>query len=143
MAATPPDLHIDAKSPVDSYELMKAADIVVTYGSTVGVESAYLGKPTIVMGPSAYGILGCAEEVHSPDELADALDGAKAADAERAVCYGLMMMRRGMVFRHVQGDEVDGFVIQDVNIRPSGDLPARVSDLLQKRRNRRLLERRR
>ncbi|MSW44181.1 MAG: hypothetical protein F2836_05325, partial [Actinobacteria bacterium] len=45
VAAAAPDLHIDPNSPADSYELMRRADIVFTYGSTSGVESAFIGKP--------------------------------------------------------------------------------------------------
>jgi hypothetical protein len=39
---------------IDSYALIDSADIVVSYGSTIGMEAAYWGKPSIVLGPCAY-----------------------------------------------------------------------------------------
>ncbi|WP_456323657.1 hypothetical protein [Hydrogenimonas sp.] len=43
---------------VDTYELAKKASIVLTFGSTVGIESAFLGTPSITMGQSPYTVLG-------------------------------------------------------------------------------------
>ncbi len=45
---------IDAKNKIDSYALLDSADIVVTFGSTIGMESVFINKPTILMGPAAY-----------------------------------------------------------------------------------------
>ena len=45
---------IYSKDPVNSYELMKTADIVATYTSTIIVESAYWGKPSISLGNFYY-----------------------------------------------------------------------------------------
>lgn len=90
-----PDLHLDPFSEVDSYELMRHADVVVTYGSTTGVEAAFAGKPVLVMGPSAYDELGCAIRVRTAEELGAALESPSAPDPQNAVMYGLMMKRRG------------------------------------------------
>ena len=103
--AARPDLHIDPFSEVDSYALMRAADVVVTYGSTTGVEAAFAGKPVIVMGPCAYDKLGCAVGVTSADQLERALDHATAGTWEAAVSYGLMMKRRGFTYSHVRRTE--------------------------------------
>jgi len=48
---------ISYDSLISSYDLLDSSDIVVVYGSTVGVESMFLKKPTIVCGPSFYGDL--------------------------------------------------------------------------------------
>jgi len=45
---------IDADSSVDSYELMSKADLIVSFGSTTGIEAAFLGKPVITVGASLY-----------------------------------------------------------------------------------------
>ncbi len=90
-----PDLHLDPHSEVDSYELMRAADLVITYGSTSGVEAAFAKKPVIVMGPSAYNILGCATQVINADELRQAMAEPASGEWSGAVSYGLMMKRRG------------------------------------------------
>jgi hypothetical protein len=100
-----PDLHIDPFSPVDSYALMRQADVVVTYGSTTGVEAGFAGRPVIVMGPSAYDELGCATRVRTADELGRAIDERTPGEWAGAVSYGLMMRRRGFSYHYVQVDD--------------------------------------
>jgi len=100
-----PAVHVDHHSDLDSYALMNQADVVVTYGSTTGVEAAFQGKPVIVMGPSAYDELGCARRVTSQAELVGALKGPGTVDSHAAVSYGLMMRRRGFSYRYVQVGE--------------------------------------
>ncbi len=99
--AAAPDVHLDPDSPVDSYTLMNQADVVITYGSTTGVEAGYHGRPVVVMGPSAYDELGCATRVRTEQELREALAEPVAASKSGAIAYGLMMRRRGFVYRFV------------------------------------------
>lgn len=97
-----PDIHLDPHSPVDSYALMRQADIVVTYGSTTGVEAAFAGKRVIVLGPSAYDQLGCATLAGTQVELSTALDDRDPGSWPGAVSYGLMMRSRGFHFEFVK-----------------------------------------
>ncbi len=133
VVAAAPDLHLDQHSPVDSYELMRQADVVVTYGSTTGVEAGFARKPVIVMGPSAYDLLGCATPVSNETELRIALKAADPGAWAGAVAYGLMMMRRGFNFTYVKPDEEAGYrlgshAFQDSNgvVRHAGHLADRV-----------------
>jgi len=100
--AADPDLHLDEHSEVDSYTLMRQSDVVVTYGSTTGVEAGYAERPVIVMGPSAYDELGCAVRVRTVPELLQALQQRRAGARQSAIPYGLMMKRRGFAYRHLQ-----------------------------------------
>lgn len=99
--AAAPDVHLDEHADVDSYTLMRQADVVATYGSTTGVEAAYAGRPVIVMGPSAYDELGCATRVMDQSGIRRFLDEPRAGDVSGAIAYGLMMRRRGFNFHHV------------------------------------------
>ncbi len=128
--AAAPDIHIDPFSPVDSYELMRQADVVVTYGSTTGVEAAYAGKPSIVMGPSAYDELGCASRVRTAEELGRTLDDPKPGWWPGAVAYGLMMRRRGFVYQHIQVDDSGVRSLAGVEITEASPLVLKVSHLL-------------
>lgn len=101
VADAQPDVHLDPFDEADSYELMRQADIVVTYGSTTGVEAAFAHKRSIVMGPCAYDKLGCSIGVATVDELAEALNGTEPGWWPGAVSYGLMMKRRGFTYAHV------------------------------------------
>jgi hypothetical protein len=60
---------ISAESPVSSYALIDLADIVLTYGSTVGIEAAYAGKTSILMGRSIYEDLNVCIKPESHKEL--------------------------------------------------------------------------
>lgn len=97
-----PDVHLDPSSEVDSYALMDQADAVVTFGSTTGVEAAFAGIPSIVMGPSAYDDLGCARAVHDEDALREAIVSPAYPLKSGAVAYGLLMKRRGFTYEFVQ-----------------------------------------
>ena len=97
-----PDVHFDPSSPVDSYAVMASADVVFTYGSTSGVESAFMGRPVVVMGPSAYDLLGCARRITSADEIAACLDEPPTAHPDKAIPYGLMMQRRGFNYARLR-----------------------------------------
>lgn len=96
-----PDVHLDEHSDVDSYTLMNQSDVVVTFGSTTGVEAGFAERPVIVMGPSAYDELGCAIRVRNKSELVKALQERRAGTRTNALPYGLMMQRRGFAYRYV------------------------------------------
>jgi len=54
---------------VHSYALMDACEKVVVFGSTIGIESVYWGKPTIQLGNSLYMNLGVTFRPESLDQL--------------------------------------------------------------------------
>ncbi len=45
---------IPGDSPMSTYGIMDNVDIVVSFGSTMGIESSFWGKPSIVLGPCHY-----------------------------------------------------------------------------------------
>jgi hypothetical protein len=50
-----PSLHvIPSDSPVKTYNLIDAADLVVTFTSTVGIEAAYANRHSVLLGPATY-----------------------------------------------------------------------------------------
>lgn len=59
---------VDALDPVDSYSLMEAADLVLTYTSSVGIEAAALGKTVVTAARSNY---SGAPFVHTPATAAE------------------------------------------------------------------------
>lgn len=132
-----PDLHLDEYSPVDSYELMRRADVVVTYGSTTGIEAAYAGRPVIVLGPSAYGDLQCAIEVHTVEELRQALSNPREPKRSDVLAQGLMYKRRGFNFEHVA--QIDNrFTLAGIQLRDAPQLAQHVSHWLNERQRLRL-----
>lgn len=117
-----PDVHLDPYSTIDSYELMRQADIVATYGSTTGVEAAFAHKPVIVMGPSAYDRLGCATMAATRRQLSDALDERSPGSWPGSVSYGLMMRRRGFILEQVVRDSEKGYSLAGQHFRDTRPL---------------------
>ena len=62
---------IDAKSNVDTYHLIERSDIVIVHNSTTGVESCYLGTPTITLFNAIYSCLNVAYQPKTMHELID------------------------------------------------------------------------
>ncbi|KGF72810.1 hypothetical protein DO97_04915 [Neosynechococcus sphagnicola sy1] len=60
---------IDAKSIVSTYALIDACDLVITFGSTVGIEAVYRNKPSILMGRAMYEDLGGVIKPSNHEEL--------------------------------------------------------------------------
>lgn len=134
-----PDLHLDEWSDVDSYTLMDQADVVVTFGSTTGVEAAYAKKPVVVMGPSAYDELDCAHRVKTNQELQQALTSRTAGVWAGAVAYGLMMNRRGFLNDHLETAPDGTRSLRGVHLRDSYSVVLKLSDALQQRKKSRLV----
>ena len=71
---------IPSKSPIDSYELMKMANLILSFGSTVGIESAYLKKPVITVGASWYQEFQADINIRTDQELVDSITNATEDD---------------------------------------------------------------
>lgn len=88
-------------SPVDTYAMIENSDIVVTFGSTVGIEAVYWGKPSITLGPSYYSDIGATYQPRSDLELNRLLVSSDLkVDRERALPYGLYMATFGHRFSY-------------------------------------------
>ena len=66
---------IPADSNIDSYELMDACEKVITFGSTMGIESVFWSKPSILVGRSLYEDLGGCYIPTNHEELIDLING--------------------------------------------------------------------
>ena len=60
---------IPPQDECDSYALMEVCEKVVTFGSTMGIEAPYWGKPSILSGRAEYENLGAVEVVVTINEL--------------------------------------------------------------------------
>jgi hypothetical protein len=59
-------IHADEK--VDTYELMRACDKVISFGSTTGIEATFVGVPSILFGHSYFESTDC---VYLPQDYAE------------------------------------------------------------------------
>jgi len=68
------------ESEYDTYALAMAGDMVLTFYSLVGVESAWLGKKVICLGPTPYQSFGCVYLPRTHEELVDTLSHPEMAE---------------------------------------------------------------
>ena len=65
-----PNFHvIPGNSKISSYNMMYHASLVLVFGSTIGVESAYAGKPVITLAACTYMKLGFCYVPKTTEEL--------------------------------------------------------------------------
>lgn len=84
---------IEADSPVSTYALLDAADTVVVFGSTVGIESVYWGKPTILLAGASYYELDCCYIPKTREKLIPMLTGKlQPKDQMKAIMYGYYLL---------------------------------------------------
>ena len=79
-------------SKIDSYELVKKSDLVVVAGSSIGIESAFLGVPTGSVGSCIYDGLEAIldfKEIQSAEEFFSKLDSFDPKSShQKALIYG-------------------------------------------------------
>lgn len=84
---------ISSASAVSSYSLLDAANTVVVFGSTMGIESVYWGKPTILLCGAGYYKLNCCYIPHSKDDLYDLIQRKlQPRDPIQAIKYGYYLL---------------------------------------------------
>ena len=75
---------IPPSAPTNSYSLIRQSDIVATCGSTVGIEAAYLEKPTVLLAPSLYSRLGISAIAYDDISLAQILTDSDFVPIEKS-----------------------------------------------------------
>jgi hypothetical protein len=87
---------IPASSDVDTYALMEACDVVLTFGSTMGIESAYYGKPSILVGRAPFEDLGSCYTPTNHEEVINMINNKKLSPLDNfgACQFGHYMIAR-------------------------------------------------
>lgn len=101
---------IAPNSPISTYALINACDIVITFGSTVGIEAIYQRKPSILMGRAIYEDLGGLILPSSHLDLVNIITNymltrelPKVKDSKIAfVKYGFFQKTYGYLFEYVK-----------------------------------------
>lgn len=106
---------IEPDNKINSYFMMDMADLVIVFGSTIGVESAYHQKTVVLMGRSPYEDLGVCLVPKSHQELIKLIKSgdknsmnlwASKETKHRAVRYGFYMFQRGIPFEFFRQEGV-------------------------------------
>ena len=91
---------IPADSEISTYALLENCNKIITFGSTVGIEATYWGKPSILIGKSMYMNLDVTYNITDEKSLVNLLleENLKAKPISNTLKYGYFIYgRRGRV----------------------------------------------
>lgn len=104
LAALRPPPHVTvvpADDPLNSYDLVEQADVVVGFGTTVGVEALAMGTPSVLVGRAIWEDLGAMRPT-THDEVVDAITGPLPdVDADAVMPYGYWSRRNSETYEHL------------------------------------------
>lgn len=97
---------IPPESQLNSYFLIQHIDKVLTFGSTVGMEACYMGKPSILAGNTFYRTLGGSYDPASHEELIQLLrDDLPPLNRDVSLKFGYFFSTFGIPFKHYQAED--------------------------------------
>jgi len=103
---------------MDTYALLKEASVVVTCGSTVGIESVFWGIPSICIGPSLYSKLGAVYLPQNHDELKEMiLSKDLIAQPESTIPYGYYFSSFGTDFKYYKPHSLFSGEFMGINLQ--------------------------
>lgn len=103
--------HFKYSDSVDSYQLLELSEVILVFNSTIGAESAFLEKPTILVGDSIYSGLGFAYQPENMHELRKLLTGELSPLPNYgAILYGAYMKNRGTQLQTVSYKDSSYFI---------------------------------
>jgi len=95
--------YIGPLENIDSYSLLEACNAVLTFGSTIGIEATYWGRPSILCGRADYEFLKCA---YMPTDLNDVVIMLNSElvpfPRESTFPYFLVRNRTGIEFKYAK-----------------------------------------
>ncbi len=114
-------LVVQADSQMDTYKMIADSDLVVSYGSTAGIEAAFMGKPSLLLAPSFYDNLGVAHLARNRVQIMDWLSNPRVLSSTQDACltYGYFMSKRGNEMNDVQITSPLTFMYKGKSFGPS------------------------
>lgn len=108
----PGAIVVGPSEKVDTYALMERSKVVCTYGSTVGVEATYWGKPSLLFAQAAYDQLGVSMVARNIDDIRNFLRDPTIGDREAALAFGAYRSTFGERFLYYQARSLfDGKIL--------------------------------
>ncbi|HOY47811.1 MAG TPA: hypothetical protein PL185_00345 [Flavobacteriales bacterium] len=108
---------IPAESPISSYKLMMMASVVLTFGSSVGIEATYWGKVSILAGKTLYKGLGSTYEPESHSEVIELLRSElEPKDRTGALMFGYYYKSHGIPYKYYQPEDIANGTINGLRL---------------------------
>jgi hypothetical protein len=95
---------IPPESDISSYLLLDEGDKIVTFGSTMGIEAVYWGKPSVLVGKSFYMNLGSTYNPSSHEDVVEFIlsKNLHPLSYEGALRYGFFFNTCGVSYKYVK-----------------------------------------
>lgn len=95
------------ESRVSSYDLVRKSSMVLTFGSTIGVEASFLGKPSGLMSSALHSHLNVVTKIDSKRQLSQFINGNynTKVDLKDLLAYGLFLRNGGILFTNLEISE--------------------------------------
>jgi hypothetical protein len=91
-------------SEISSYALLEAADLIITFGSSISIEADFWRKPNIMIGTSFWDSLGIGLKIKNKQELVDLiLNYNKTRPILGALMLGYYFSTFGEEFKYYKG----------------------------------------
>jgi hypothetical protein len=124
---------VPPESTVSSYAMLDASDVVLTFGSTMGIEATYWRKPSVLAGQCFYRNLGSTYNPDDHDRLIRLLlEELHPADPLGSLMYGYYFATFGEPFVHFRPENLWGGRFRGRRVSP-GPFGYRLIRALQSR----------
>lgn len=112
---------IPAEEDIDTYELMDKADKVLTFSSTMGMESVFWKRPVILLSRAYYEDLDCFYKPTSKEHLIELINDKTLVPFNQyeSLKYGYWCMNYGIDHRHYQAASVTKGTFDNKPILPN------------------------
>lgn len=90
---------------IDSYALLEACNKIVVFGSTIGAEACFWGKPAVLIGRALYEDLDCSYIPQTPEEAMQLIaTELKPKEPSHALVYAFWEQNKGILFKRFKPD---------------------------------------
>ncbi len=126
---------IHADSPISTYDLLFNCEKVIAFGSSVGIEAVYWGKPSIQAGKSFYYDMNTTYKPSLHEELVKMIvDKLEPMDKTPALIYGYYFKNFGIPFRIYKPINLLDGTYKGVNLADSEMIQTRLFKRLRRAR---------
>lgn len=108
-------------SKISTYAMMDACDTVITFGSTMGIESTFWGKPSLLLAPTFYGDVGATYNPRTLEEVKSLLKcQLQPKPKDGAYKYAYLHATLGRPFKHYKPTDQLAGTFNGVSLEASG-----------------------
>jgi len=110
--------HYSPFHKMNSYKLLENSDIIISFGSTIGIEATYYGKASILWGAAFYEDSGGVYEVNSLPELEKLLSKSLQPKAKiNSMKYAFFERNKGEYsYEYIKYDKNDKYYFNNIRV---------------------------